>query len=304
MGCSKRVALRDSFDTAGGWSSACAVGLAGCGVRDAARAAAPPAYDIVVRTGHDLRRLGRRALHGRRRDQGRPHRLCRAARAGRPRRATIDAHGQGRVARLHQHAVVGERIASGRRPRTKRSAPGRDAGSDGRRRVHGPAERRDEAARRAARRATSSIPSTGRRWANTSPKAAGRSGISPNVASFVGAATARVHELGEGDVEPTPEQLARMRRWCTRRWRKARWAWPPSLIYAPGTYAEDAGTHRAGQRGGALRRHVHLAHAQRRRPADRGDGRTDRASPRSRARPPRSITSRSRASRTGTSCPR
>src|SRR3546814_14091524 len=29
-------------------------------------------------------------------------------------------------------------------------------------------------------------------------------GASTNVASFVGAATVRVHELGEGDVDPTP----------------------------------------------------------------------------------------------------
>jgi len=35
-------------------------------------------------------------------------------------------------------------------------------------------------------------------------------GIAPNVASFVGAATVRIHELGEDDVDPTPEQLARM----------------------------------------------------------------------------------------------
>lgn len=36
-------------------------------------------------------------------------------------------------------------------------------------------------------------------------------GVSTNVASFIGAATVRVHELGEGDVDPTPEQLTRMR---------------------------------------------------------------------------------------------
>src|SRR3546814_11756554 len=35
-------------------------------------------------------------------------------------------------------------------------------------------------------------------------------GITPNVASFVGATTVRIHELGEGDVDPTPAQLARM----------------------------------------------------------------------------------------------
>ncbi|MEO8547191.1 MAG: D-aminoacylase, partial [Sphingomicrobium sp.] len=39
-----------------------------------------------------------------------------------------------------------------------------------------------------------------------------RRGITPNVASFVGATTVRVHELGEKDVDPTPAQLARMRR--------------------------------------------------------------------------------------------
>ena len=38
-----------------------------------------------------------------------------------------------------------------------------------------------------------------------------KKGVSPNVASFVGATTVRIHELGEGDVDPTPEQLQRMR---------------------------------------------------------------------------------------------
>src|SRR5437899_2405304 len=36
-------------------------------------------------------------------------------------------------------------------------------------------------------------------------------GVSPNVASFVGAATVRRHVLGEDDVAPTPEQLDHMR---------------------------------------------------------------------------------------------
>jgi N-acyl-D-amino-acid deacylase len=42
-------------------------------------------------------------------------------------------------------------------------------------------------------------------------------GITPNVASFVGATTVRVHELGEKDVDPTPAQLDRMRALCARR---------------------------------------------------------------------------------------
>src|SRR4051794_40628289 len=36
-----------------------------------------------------------------------------------------------------------------------------------------------------------------------------KKGVTPNVASFVGATTVRVHELGERDVDPNPEQLAR-----------------------------------------------------------------------------------------------
>ena len=35
-------------------------------------------------------------------------------------------------------------------------------------------------------------------------------GVTPNVASFVGATTVRIHELGEDDVAPNAEQLERM----------------------------------------------------------------------------------------------
>ncbi len=43
-------------------------------------------------------------------------------------------------------------------------------------------------------------------------------GVTPNLASFVGATTVRVHELGEKDVDPTPAQLTRMRAlWSGRR---------------------------------------------------------------------------------------
>ena len=50
-------------------------------------------------------------------------------------------------------------------------------------------------------------------------------GISPNVASFVGAATVRVHEIGYADRAPTAEELERMRaHWCGPPCRKARWA--------------------------------------------------------------------------------
>ena len=36
-------------------------------------------------------------------------------------------------------------------------------------------------------------------------------GVSPNIASFVGATTVRVHEIGYEDRPPTPEELARMK---------------------------------------------------------------------------------------------
>ena len=63
-------------------------------------------------------------------------------------------------------------------------------------------------------------------------------GISTNIASFVGAATVRVHELGEGDVDPTPEQLARMRALVRQAMNEGAMGVGSSIIYAPGSYAE------------------------------------------------------------------
>jgi N-acyl-D-amino-acid deacylase len=63
-------------------------------------------------------------------------------------------------------------------------------------------------------------------------------GISTNVASFVGAATVRVHELGEGDVDPNPEQLARMRALVRQAMNEGALGVGSSIIYAPGSYAE------------------------------------------------------------------
>jgi N-acyl-D-amino-acid deacylase len=63
-------------------------------------------------------------------------------------------------------------------------------------------------------------------------------GVSTNVASFVGAATVRVHELGEGDVDPTPEQLARMRALVKQAMNDGAMGVGSSIIYAPGSYAE------------------------------------------------------------------
>jgi len=63
-------------------------------------------------------------------------------------------------------------------------------------------------------------------------------GVSTNVASFVGAATVRVHELGEGDVDPDAEQLMRMRALVRQAMNEGALGVGSSLIYAPGSYAE------------------------------------------------------------------
>jgi len=63
-------------------------------------------------------------------------------------------------------------------------------------------------------------------------------GVSTNVASFVGAATVRVHELGEGDVDPTPAQLDKMRALVRQAMNEGAMGVGSSLIYAPGSYAE------------------------------------------------------------------
>lgn len=65
-----------------------------------------------------------------------------------------------------------------------------------------------------------------------------RKGIAPNVASFVGATTVRIHELGEGDVDPTPEQLARMQGLVRAAMNEGAMGVGSSLIYAPASYAE------------------------------------------------------------------
>jgi N-acyl-D-amino-acid deacylase len=63
-------------------------------------------------------------------------------------------------------------------------------------------------------------------------------GISPNIASFVGATTVRVHELGEGDVDPTPEQLKRMQTLVRGAMNDGAMGVGSSLIYAPANFAE------------------------------------------------------------------
>lgn len=65
-----------------------------------------------------------------------------------------------------------------------------------------------------------------------------KKGISPNLASFVGATTVRVHELGEGDIQPTSAQLARMRALVREAMNEGAMGVGSSLIYAPATFAK------------------------------------------------------------------
>jgi N-acyl-D-amino-acid deacylase len=63
-------------------------------------------------------------------------------------------------------------------------------------------------------------------------------GISTNVASFVGATTVRIHEIGYEDREPTPEELERMKELVRQAMREGALGVGSSLIYAPAFYAK------------------------------------------------------------------
>jgi N-acyl-D-amino-acid deacylase len=65
-----------------------------------------------------------------------------------------------------------------------------------------------------------------------------RRGISPNVASFVGASTVRTFVLGEADVQPTPSQLEQMRALVHRAMEDGALGLTTMLIYAPASYAK------------------------------------------------------------------
>ncbi len=63
-------------------------------------------------------------------------------------------------------------------------------------------------------------------------------GVSTNIASFVGATTIRMHELGEEDRPPTAEELERMKALVRQAMEEGALGIGSSLIYAPAFYAE------------------------------------------------------------------
>ena len=63
-------------------------------------------------------------------------------------------------------------------------------------------------------------------------------GTSLNVASFVGAETVRIHELGYANRRPTAAELVRMQELVSAAMREGAMGVGSSLIYAPGTFAD------------------------------------------------------------------
>ena len=63
-------------------------------------------------------------------------------------------------------------------------------------------------------------------------------GVAPNVASFIGATTPRIHVLGQDDVDPSPEQMQRMQELVREAMREGAVGVASSLIYTPASFAE------------------------------------------------------------------
>lgn len=65
-----------------------------------------------------------------------------------------------------------------------------------------------------------------------------KKGVSPNIASFVGADTVRIHEIGNEDRQATPQELSRMQVLVRDAMREGALGLGTSLIYAPGNFAD------------------------------------------------------------------
>ena len=87
-----------------------------------------------------------------------------------------------------------------------------------------------------------------------------KKGIATNVASFIGATTVRIHELGYADRAPTAEELERMRGLVRTAMEEGALGIGSSLIYAPAFYAKTeeliALNQEAGKYGGMYISHM------------------------------------------------
>jgi N-acyl-D-amino-acid deacylase len=87
-----------------------------------------------------------------------------------------------------------------------------------------------------------------------------KKGVSPNVASFIGATTARAYVIGYDDRAPTAEELKRMQELVREAMREGALGVGSSLIYAPASYAKTdeliALASAAGEFGGGYISHM------------------------------------------------
>jgi N-acyl-D-amino-acid deacylase len=87
-----------------------------------------------------------------------------------------------------------------------------------------------------------------------------RSGVAPNVASFVGSATVREHELGADDRPPDADELARMQTLVSQAMQEGAVGLAAALVYAPAFYAATdelvALARAAGENGGMYITHL------------------------------------------------
>jgi N-acyl-D-amino-acid deacylase len=87
-----------------------------------------------------------------------------------------------------------------------------------------------------------------------------RKGVATNVASFLGATTVRIHELGYDDRDPTADELERMRGLVRAAMEEGALGIGSSLIYAPAFYARTpeliALSREAGRYGGMYISHM------------------------------------------------
>ena len=211
------------------------------------RGGAGPTYDVVIRGGTIYDGTGAHRRRRRRGHRRRPHRRDRrrrpATRRGRDRRHAGLAVAPGFINMLSW----ADRVADRRRPRRRAtSARASRSRSSAKAWSMGPlndAMKKDE--RRAAGRHQVRR-STGRRSASTSSTSRSAAS-SPNVASFVGATTVRIHEVGYDDRAPTPEELERMQALVRQAMEEGALGVGSSLIYAPGVLREDRRADRAVQ---------------------------------------------------------
>jgi N-acyl-D-amino-acid deacylase len=85
-------------------------------------------------------------------------------------------------------------------------------------------------------------------------------GVTPNVGSFIGAATPRVYVLGRENRDPSPAELLQMQAVTRKAMEDGAFGVASALIYAPGTYAKTeeliALTKVAGEHGGMYISHM------------------------------------------------